>query len=107
MKATVLAMQRKTDNLRKIIARLLQVSTLMERLQRISVDLETVLKQLECPGSPTEHPVPHSQLTTQELLYDRRQEALERHRRKFEKENQNRYMEHRSDVAAEDEIDCV
>jgi len=51
-------------------------------------------------------PASHSQLTTQEL-YDRRQEALERHRRKSEKENQNRYMEHRSDNAAEDEIDYV
>ena len=55
MKATLLAMQRETDNLRKIIARILQVSTLMERLQRISVDLETVLKQLEWRESPTHH----------------------------------------------------
>jgi len=55
MKATLLAMQRQTDNLRKIIARILQVSTLMERLQRISVDLETVLKQLEWRESPTQH----------------------------------------------------
>jgi len=35
---------------------------------------------------------------------ERRQAALERHRKKFEKENGNRYMEHRSDDAAEDEI---
>ena len=47
-----------------------------------------------------------SQLTTQEF-YERRQAALERHRRKFGKEKENRYMEHRSDDAAEDEIDCV
>ena len=55
MKATLLVMQRGTDNVRKIIARLLQVSTIMERLQRISVDLETVLKQLEWRESPTQH----------------------------------------------------
>jgi len=47
MKTTLLAMQHETDNLRKIIARLLQVSMLMEILQRISVALESVLKQLE------------------------------------------------------------
>jgi len=69
MKATLLAMQRETDNLRKIIARLLQVSTLMERQQRISVDLviETVLKQLEWRESPTQHPPSQSKLTMQEL----------------------------------------
>jgi len=47
MKTTLLVMQHETDKLRKIIARLLQVSTLMEILQRISVALESVLKQLE------------------------------------------------------------
>jgi len=47
MKTTLLAMQHETDNLRKIIARLLQVSMLMEILQRIFVALESVLKQLE------------------------------------------------------------
>jgi len=106
MKATLFAMQREMDNLRKIIARLLQVSMLVERLQRISVDLETVLTQLDWRRSPTQHPASQSQLTTQEL-YERRQAALERHRRKFGKANENRYMEHRSDDAAEDEIDCV
>jgi len=105
MKATLLAMQRETDNLRKIIARLLQVSTLMERLQRISVDLETVLKQLEWRVSPTQYPASQSKLTMQEL-YERRQAALERHRKKFEKENGNRHMEHRTDDTAEYEIDC-
>jgi len=104
MKATVLVMQRGTDNVRKIIARLLQVSTIMERLQRISVDLETVLKQLELRETPTQHPASQSKLTMQELY--RRQAAFERHRKKFEKENGNRHMEHRTDDTAEDEIDC-
>jgi len=40
-------------------------------------------------------------------LYERRQAALEQHHKKFEKENGNRHMEHRTDDAAEDEIDCV
>ena len=106
MKTTLLAMQHETDNLRKIIARLLQVSTLMEKLQRIPVDLESVLKQLKWQESPTEHPASQSKLTVQEF-YERRQAALKRHRKKFEKENANRYMEHRSVDAAEDEIDCV
>jgi len=39
-------------------------------------------------------------------LYERRQAALEHHRKKFEKENGNRHMEHRTDDTAEDEIDC-
>ena len=47
MKATLIAMQRETDNLRKIIERLLQVRTLMERLQSISVDRVTDLTQQE------------------------------------------------------------
>jgi len=106
MKATLLAMQRETDNLRKIIARLLQVSTLIERLQRISVGLQSVLKQLKWQESHTQHPASQSKLTAQEF-YKRRQAALERHRKKFEKENGNRYTEHRSVDAAEDEIDCV
>jgi len=67
MKTTLLAMQHEKDNLRKIIARLLQVSTLMERLQRISVDLESVLKQLKWQESPTEHPASQSKLTVQEF----------------------------------------
>jgi len=106
MKSTLLAMQHETNNLRKIIARLLQVSTLMERLQRISVDLESVLKQLKWQESPTEHPASQSNLAVHEF-YERRQAALERHRKTFEKETGNKYMEHRSDDAAEDEIDCV
>jgi len=69
-KATLLAMQRETDNLRKIIARLLQVSTLMEKLQRISVDLESVIKQLKWQEYPTQHPASQSKLTTQEF-YER------------------------------------
>jgi len=106
MKTTLLAMQHETDSLRKIISRLIQLSTLMERLQRIAVDLESVLEQLKWQESPTEHPASQSKLTVQEF-YQRRQVALEQHRKKFEKENGNRYMEHRSDDAAEDKIDCV
>jgi len=56
IKASLLAMQHETDILRKIIARLLRVSVLMERLQRSPVDLESVLKQPEWYESPTEHP---------------------------------------------------
>jgi len=47
MKASQLAMQHETDNLRIIIAYLLQVTRLMERLQIISVRLESILKQPE------------------------------------------------------------
>jgi len=55
---------------------------------------------------PYKHPASQSKLTVHEF-YERRQAALERHRKKFEKENGNRYTQHRSDDAAEDEIDCV
>jgi len=81
MKTTLLAMQHETDNLSKIIGRLLQVRTLMERLQRISVDLESVFKQLKWQESPTEHPASQSKLTAQEFS-ERRQAALKRHRKK-------------------------
>jgi len=67
MKTTLLAMQHEMDNLRKITGRLLQVSTLMERLQRIPVDLKSALKQLKWQESPTEHPASQSKLTVQEF----------------------------------------
>ena len=53
-------------------------------------DLATQLKFLlgSWPGSLTQHP-------TMQELYERRQAALEYHRKKFEQETRNRYMQYR------------
>jgi len=74
IKASLLVTQHETDIPRKIIARLLCVSMLLERLQRSPVDLESVLKQPEWYDSPRS--ITH------------RQAALEQRRKQFEKGTQ-------------------
>jgi len=67
MNTSLLAIERETYILTTIINRLLQESTLIGRLQRISGDLEDVLTQIDLHGTPAQQRESQSQHTMQQL----------------------------------------
>ena len=87
MNVSVLAMQRETENLTRIITCVLQAFSVMKRLERISGELLAVLDELQWQGNPMQQSTWQSQPTMQES-YQRRQAALKRHRIEYDHQHQ-------------------
>jgi len=79
MKDTLIAIMRETYMITTIINCLLQKTTLIGRLQRISSDVEGVLTQIDLYGTPAQQRESQSQPTMQQLYYHR-QSTLKRRR---------------------------
>ena len=103
MNAALCNMQEEIEKLSRLVHCLVQAGTVMERLARLSGDLETVLDQLRMHGSHTQHAALRRQPTmTMQQLYEQRQAALKRHRVQYERQHG---VIDKTDDQAEDEID--
>ena len=86
MNATLRNMQEETEKLSRLLHCLLQAGMLMERLARVSGDLEAVLDQIHMHGNHMQHAALHRQPTmTMQQLYQQRKAALKRHRVEYER----------------------
>ena len=86
--ATLRNIQEETEKLSRLLHCLHQAGTVMERLVRVSVDLEALLSQLHMNGSHMQHAGLRRQPTmTMQQLYEGRQAALKRHRVQYERQH--------------------